>query len=290
MRYRLLTSSQFTLGGFVAMILMGALCFVAGSSARAAQNEQPGKQSDEKAELADLLEDARHYAMRTTTPHVSLKLHEPPVFNFTNPERNQERGSVFVWLRDGRPAVIGQFFCFNKKDGRSKKHALHSLEQVPLEARFQDKLAWTPEQAGIAWRSFPEAPAVAPSRNQRLLQMRQLARPFQVTLSDPKEQTTELRLVPRPVFEYSAPQAGVTDGAIFLYVVGTDPEAILLVESFEEQKRTGFRYAFARFHFWKLTAQLTDRTVWEVEYDPSMSGNTFANPKTIKSIYNSFHP
>src|SRR5207249_1462916 len=102
-------------------ILIGVSCFVAGTSARAAQDEQSKKQSDEKTELADLLDDARQYAIRTTTPEALLKLHEPPVFNFTNAERNQERGSVFVWLHDGRPTVIGQFFRFNKQDQRSKK-------------------------------------------------------------------------------------------------------------------------------------------------------------------------
>jgi hypothetical protein len=27
-----------------------------------------------------------------------------------------------------------------------------------------------------------------------------------------------------------------------------------------------------------------------VEYDPDMHGNTFADPKTIKKVYNSYHP
>lgn len=56
----------------------------------------------ENTELADLLASARKYEIRTTKPDAALKLREPPVLNFTNPERNQERGSVFVWLQDGR--------------------------------------------------------------------------------------------------------------------------------------------------------------------------------------------
>jgi hypothetical protein len=38
-----------------------------------------------------------------------------------------------------------------------------------------------------------------------------------------------------------------------------------------------------------LTAKLGDRTVWEVEYDRTQSGNTFADPRTMKKVYNSFH-
>jgi hypothetical protein len=120
--------------------------------------------------------------------------------------------------------------------------------------------------------------------------MRQLARPFRVKLVDPKDKVTELRLAPRPLFDYSAPRAGVTDGAIFSYLVATDPEAILLVEAFDEAGKTGFRYAFARFHFWRLTATLDDRTVWDAEPDLAMIGNPFGNPATIKRVYNSFVP
>jgi hypothetical protein len=271
-----------------------AACLVAGVlSAGAAQEKQPEKQADEKekAERAEFLDDARHYAIRTMKPDAELKLHESPVLNFTNPERNQERGSVFVWLTaEGQPAVMGQFFRHDSRKGRLKKHALHSLMSVPLEAKFHDKVAWTPEEPGIEWKSFPDAPAVAATKRERLRQMKQLVEPFQVKLFESKEKSTVLRLAPRPLYEYSAPKAGVTDGVIFSYLVATDPEAILLVEAFDEKGKTGFRYAFARFHFWRLTATLGDKTVWDAEADPSMINNPFARPETMKKVYNSFLP
>src|SRR5262249_36877697 len=152
-------------------------------SAGVAQEKQPEKQparqpektdEKEKAELAEFLDDARHYTIRTLKPEVALKLHEPPVLNFTNPERNQERGSVFVWMDEGRPAVMGQFFRYDRGTQRVKKHALHSLLQVPIEAKFNDKLAWTPEDPGIEWKPFPAAPEVAAGKKDRSLQLKQL--------------------------------------------------------------------------------------------------------------------
>lgn len=276
---------------FKTLALMGgvltAVAWMANSPLLVAE-ELPS--SAENTELADLLASARKYELRTTKPEAALKLREPPVLNFTNPERNQERGSVFVWLQEGRPAAIGQFFCFNVMERRMTKHALHSLVSVPLEAKFNDALAWAPEQPGIVWKSLDDAPNVGLNRTSRLLQMRQLARRFKVQLIDPKDKPTELRLAPRPLFEYSVPNAGVTDGVIFSYVVATDPEAILLVETFDERGQTGFRYAFARFHFWRLTATDGDRIVWDVEHDPTMNGNRFGNPVNVKKVYNSFHP
>ena len=60
-------------------------------------------------------------------------------------------------------------------------------------------------------------------------------------------------------------------------------------EAFDGRGKAGFRYAFARFHFWRLTARVGDRTVWDVEHDPVMNGNRFANPAAMKKVYNSYH-
>jgi hypothetical protein len=95
MKNRLLTCCRSPLCGFVAALPI--MCLVAGLlSVGVAQEKQPGKQPDEKAEVAEFLDDAQHYAIRTTNPDVALKLHETALLNFTNPERNQEHGSVFV--------------------------------------------------------------------------------------------------------------------------------------------------------------------------------------------------
>jgi hypothetical protein len=260
----------------------------------AAQEKQPAKEPDTKAELAEFLDDAKRYTIKPAKAGAALKLRDQPVLNFTNPERNQEHGSVFVWLDDTeRPAVVGQFFKYDaKKGGRVKKHALHSLADVELEAKVGEKLAWAPDAPGVAWKSFPDAPAPAANQKNQLLQMKQLAQKVQVNLFNPrdKEKAIELRRLDRPLFEYAAPKAGVTSGAIFSFVVATDPEAILLIESFDEKGKTGFRYAFARFHFWGLTAKLSDKTVWNVEYDESQVNNTIGRADTVKKAYNSFLP
>jgi hypothetical protein len=246
------------------------------------------KKPDEKVEFAEFLEDAKAYTIKTSEKDASLKLIEMPVLNFTNPERNQERGSVFIWLHNERPAVMGQFFRFDNNVRRLKKHALHLLTNEPLEAKLNSRLAWTPEQNGVEWKSFLDSPNVATKHLERQLQMRQLAKRFQLKLIDPKDEKTDLRLAPRPLYEYAAPLEKITDAAIFSFVVATDPEAILLIEAFEERGKASYRYAFARFHFWRLTATLNEKTVWDVEFDAAMPRNTLGQADTIKRIYNSY--
>jgi hypothetical protein len=290
---RLPTGARGPLCGLVAALAIGVAALGAVGFPVRAQEKQPAKEPDAKLEKAEFLDDAQHYTIRTLTkPEVVLKLHEAPLLNFTNPERNQECGSVFVWLSDGRPAVMGQFFRHDARRGRLKKHALHSLADVELEAKFRDKIAWTPDQPGVEWKSFPDAPAAGATQKERQTQLRQLARAVGVYLTDPKdrEKPIELRRLERPLFEYSALKQGVTDGAIFSYVVATDPEAILLVECFDEKGKTSFRYALARFHFWALSAKLGNKTVWEVANDSSMVNNTIGRSETMKKVYNSFLP
>src|SRR5262249_27046013 len=64
-------------------------------------------ETDGSAELAGLLASAREYEIRAVKSDAVLEFREPSLLNFTNPERNQERGSVFVWMRNDRPEVIG---------------------------------------------------------------------------------------------------------------------------------------------------------------------------------------
>lgn len=103
-----------------------------------------------------------------------------------------------------------------------------------------------------------DSPEPETTHTARLLQMRQLARPFRAELTSPANERTELRLVSRPLFEYSSPKQKVLDGSLFSFAVATDPEVLLLllVEAFEEglngTKHAGYRYAFARFHYWNV--------------------------------------
>jgi hypothetical protein len=294
MRNRLPSRARGPLCAFA--IAVGMLCLGGPSAPGAAQEKQPEKakpdekvKPEEKGVLAEFYADAKNYTIRIVKPDTALKLHEKSVLAFADDVR-KTGSSVFVWLDEDRPAVIGRIFQYQQSGGAVKKHALHSLVQVELEAKLGDKLAWAPNKPGVEWKAVPDAPAVAATQKERLAQLRQLAKPFKVAQTYSKEKATDMRLAPQPVYEYSAPKAGVTDGAIFAYLVGNEPQAILLVEAFEEKGKAGFRYAFARFNFQKQTAKLGAQTVWEVEYDPVMSSNKIGNPEAMKHVYNSFFP
>jgi hypothetical protein len=235
-------------------------------------------QSPPAGKAAFLFDQAEKYVIRREGDVIPLQLKPEPIFNWTNPERLGHKGTVYLWLAGDRPEVIGSLFTYELRGQVFEKHAFHSLSAKPLEAKLGEQLAWRPRVSGLNWQPL-SGPTPASTSRQRQTQMRQLARTFECTLIDPKNGPTALRFLPKPLSEYSAPD----DGAIFAFVIATDPEALLVVES----TGRGWQYAFARFHYWELRAMRHDQEVWKAPADDQMH-NRLGNTDHLESIYNSF--
>lgn len=242
----------------------------------------------------DFAADAKKYVIQFLPSRAPVVLNEKSLLNWTNPVRQKEKGETFVWLFKNRPYAIATFFTYFYDEKTFLKHEFHSLAPGPLQATFDGKLAWAPKEAGVTWKDVAAAPTPVGNRVGRILQMRQLAREFRAELTSPDKERTELRLAPRPLLEYSSPESGVLDGVILSYVVATDPEVLLLMEAYEEdrggKKAQGFRYAFARFHYWDVAAYRGDEKVWQATLDKSHETNTLGDRENMSKIYNSFHP
>jgi hypothetical protein len=236
--------------------------------------------------LAEFLADAKTYVMTIGSGRSQpLELSPQPLLHWANPARNGEDGAVYVWLKDGRPEVIGSVFEYPSRGLVIRKHAFHSLSDEPLKAEFATTLVWSPKTAGVTFQPVAGAPPPADNARRRLSQMRELARQFSVELVDLREGKSELRLMTQPLIRYE-PKAGPTqDGAIFAFAIGTDPEALLLLESHQAGDATRWEYAFARFHFVTLTAKHDGKQVWQVEPDRDMMRTVFGNDAQREKIY-----
>ena len=227
-----------------------------------------GAQEADEAEIAfaEFRSVAERYQM-TTESGDSFDLLERPIMNWTNPARNNELGSIFIWESEGRPMIVGTVFTYvhSFRGTVCTKHAFHSLSQDPLIAGLDEQTVWRPESPGLLWRTSAGVPDAAARR--RLVQMRGLARRFEVQLTDDKNQSEILRLLPQPLHRYAPAGSSGADGAIFAFVTATDPEALLLVESHATETGLKWRYAFARFHFATLEATLEGDPVWSAELE-----------------------
>src|SRR6185295_15509592 len=115
-------------------------------------------------------------------------------------------------------------------------HELHSLSQQAFVATWKDR-KWTPPKDSIVWKPLSTTPAPAKTAEQRLRQMREAARAFQAESRDKNDRKWELRLLPKPIYQYevaekaASPANDVLDGALFGFVEGTDLEVVLLLQA-----------------------------------------------------------
>jgi hypothetical protein len=249
--------------------------------------EQPPVAAPQAA-LDQFLAEAKGYVItQRAAKDVRLEFSPQPLLHWANPARNGEDGAVFVWLSGGRPEVIGSVFEYPSRGSIVRKHAFHSLSSDPLLAQLGDVEIWSPQTPGVKFAPMPGADPPADSPRRRLSQMRDLARQFSLELVDLKESKSELRLMTQPLFRYEPTVGPAQDGAIFAFAIGTDPEALLLLESRKSGGAFRWEYAFARFHFVTISATLDGRQVWKVEPDRDMMRTVYGrgDPQREKIYY-----
>lgn len=240
-------ASRFLSMGIASAVLLG---FSLASTAQ----ESPAESQDFREEWLDQRQaefEAYEFEIQSAKPQ-KLALEKRSLLNWSNAERGAALGVVFLWTDRGRPQLIACAF------GRGKllRHEFHSLGTEPLVARRESEELHRFE-SGVAWQELAGAPQPAKQRALRLTQMRRQAERFRVVMGD--KDPAEMRLLTQPIFRSPADLAA--DVALFVFVQGTDPECLLLLEATTEGK---WRYALARQTKWPLKIELDGNQVAEL--------------------------
>jgi hypothetical protein len=202
-----------------------------------------------------------------------------PVLRFTNPVSGVVDGGLFVWEDQAtRPVAMAQIFIVPKTD-KLWLHEFQSLAPGPLHFRYQGRAVWTPAAPGVELKKLAGAPQPAATPAARLLQMRQIARRFSVKDFFEERSNDELRLMSTPLVRYQ--DASASDGAIFAYAHGTDPELLIAIEARPDGEQGSTWYVgLAPMTGYAITAELDGQVYWSVERRPS--------PQPITAIFKNF--
>jgi hypothetical protein len=200
------------------------------------------------------------------------------VLRWANQTRGSVDGATYIWTDRGRP--IAAVCCYPWY--RDLCDNFQSLARSPIRAEREGKTVWQPKEVGVRFEKVPDSPVPAGSTALRLRQMKALARSFSVTLlgwapGDPDRE--ELRLLQQPIYRYECDDSKLLDGALFAFVQGTDPEALLLLEAVPTQpdgKDFEWEFAFARRTSGWLEARHGDRVVWKADKNPEWRDPTSA--------------
>jgi hypothetical protein len=169
------------------------------------------------------------------------------------------------------------------QNGNEICHEFGSLSRSnKIVVRDKTRVVWSPGKAGVEFRNFPDAPAPAEDRAACLRQMKSLAGRFTARLpplDGDKGQPEVLRLLSSPLYRYEIKDSKGTspilrDGAMFAFVMGTDPEAVLLLEVVEREGKASWQYAVARATAYPVEASLGDEVVWSVRGGPNPTNLT----------------
>jgi hypothetical protein len=267
-----------------AAALTATVALILAASPTGFGQDSPPKTAPPKRDAPELLErwkrEAANYRIVAhTDPETALALRDEPALHWTNPLREADDGLVLLWLSGGRPRAVACFYRA-RWDGRLHEgNEFHSLAPVGLTATLGGRTLWAPPVPGLDPRPIPGVPAPAATPAGRLRQMRALAREFSAIVDNDKVRT-ELRQLSQPLFRYETPTDEVLDGALFAFVLTTDPEALLLLEALPGPSGPSWYYAFARMSNHSLSARHKNQTVWEVPKD--MDDQNPAKPYCVR--------
>ncbi len=253
-----------------ALVPIASLAFAVIGSHVQNQAETPANRENIEAALKLTQAAAAEYEMRVGSDDKPLELQREPVLRWSNPDRGEVHGNVFLWTREGRPLVVGSLFKWFSPHTHMA-HEFHSLAEEPLRAKFHGAPVWKTSEAGLRFVDVPKAVAPAATEAQRLLQLKQLAKDFAGSKKNPSGGAAELRLLTQPIHRYAAPKQGIVNGALFAFVEGTDPELFLLIEARGENAANA-RWQFAATRMVageEVRLRHRDQQIWSAEILPA---------------------
>jgi hypothetical protein len=259
-------------------------CLLVSSFAAVADDEQPIPEAEALRAAYREEAESREFML---ADGAKLKLADAPLIHWSN--YGEWSGDVFVWMLDGRPAVIGGVLSWPSRGRQiyNFSQELHLLAELPIApTNLQNGRRWAPED-GLKRERLAEAPTPATTGRARLVQMREIARSFKAFMEH--DGRWELRLLPQPLIRYGNERSDVVDGALFSYVwsKGTDPEVILLLECHRQDATLSWHYAPVLFTTREVWLKHDDREVWHVDRHEEPPGELSTKLYTVQAHFRS---
>ncbi|MDR3621732.1 MAG: hypothetical protein P4L85_20435 [Paludisphaera borealis] len=199
---------------------------------------------------------ADHPLGRADAPDVAYRLAPEPLLRFNNKVGTVEDGTLFCWLdADDRPVAVVQVY---RTTDTGWRQAFSSLSTGPL----TNGRVWNPEKPGIEFQLVPGSPRPAGTREARLRQMHDLLKSFDAEM-DLEGTRHRLRPLAKPLIRYGKAGTEAVDGALFGFVLTTDPEVLLLLEARQGKNGLEWQYAFAPEASAPLIGSFKGKMVWE---------------------------
>ena len=242
--------------------VVGVLIIIVAMAAFARAQETDSDEALVQERLELMRERVQKFGVTSDATDIEFpsRLESTPIFRYADPVRGYVAAALWKLGAEGRPLAIVSTELQPKYNGQPRiVYEYLSLTDESFSLRSAD-FNWRPPMSAITFQPIPDSSQPSDTARLRLVQMRNEARRFDVHEIVSKERC-ELRLVPQPIDRYSPLAAERADGAVFVLAFGTNPEALLFIESDGEQ----WHFAFGRMSgASRIVAELEETEVWRV--------------------------
>ncbi len=166
-----------------------------------------------------------------------------------------------------RPAVLSHIYVHGARLNGLAMQEFADVYPGDLELRRGDRKVWSPGSRYSKFEVLPDGPVPVENPAIRLSQIKQMAARFEIIdhfrepFSEPSPHV--LRMLSRPTYRYGNPDGEIIDGALFTYVIATDPEVCLLIEIHKKADVVSWEYMLIPLSISELDGKLDGNTVWK---------------------------
>jgi len=209
-------------------------------------------------------------------------LQPTPLFRYSDPVRGILDAALWGYGGEGRPDALLKTEIYNKSQGTTWVHCLASLSEELIRADWQDGVTYQAKLPGLTMRELTNGPPPHALPAGRAAQMKLLNRRFAVTIANGNDNLERMRLMPRPLSRYADPEHGIRDGAIFGYTMGTNPDAVLVIELAERDGgEPTWMYGIGPMTSAGVHVDLDGAAVFDVPFDPTDAGLPRAHERWV---------
>ncbi len=247
------------------------------------QAEADNQTAAQKERTEALYKWTRKYAQDT---HITVlnkgdgeaaELRAEPVMRYSDQPRFIADATLWVWSLRGRPVAIQKVEVNDTTATPLWTVCFAALSEELVEAKWPFGQTFKTTKPGCVFEAIPSADPPAEKAAVRTLQMRALSRRFSGSVySSVQNSNIPMRLLPKPVYEYSDPETTLPLGAIFgLADNGTNPAVFVVIEARPNKDGTlAWHHAHSRMTADIGKMSFDETTIWEfkpvnVPNDPS---------------------
>jgi hypothetical protein len=191
------------------------------------------------------------------------------VLRWSNPLGDVVDGLLTVYTtgEGERPAALAHYHVHGSQLNGLEMFEFADVYPGQIEVRRKRERIWSPEERYSEFQVLTDGPKPSDDAPLRLAQIKRVAERFEVIdgFRQPNSEPIpeNLRMIPRPTYRYGGENQDVIDGALFTFVVATDPEACLLLEIVRGDDGPQWRYAFFPLTIYSLDVSLDGEVVWQ---------------------------